>query len=195
MELVMAHAETSRVFAFVRSGDRDGLAAYLTNFVRRLEAAGAEFAVLPAVTPHFCARELAETSPLPLLNIFEPLIAELSVRSIKRVAVFGTRFVMDSDLFGMVSDVEIIHLRSEEADYVHRTYMELVERRKGSEEQHRGLTELAQTLCRRDGAEAILLAGSELALLFHDANTDFPSLDCAALHLRAITNHLFGETR
>jgi aspartate/glutamate racemase len=58
--------------------------------------------------------------------------------------------------------------------------------RRGSAEMHERLTELAQTLMSRDGVEAILLAGTDLTLLFNESNTRFPAIDCAALHLSAI---------
>ena len=192
MNLVMVHAESPLVFEFVQAGDREGLAEYLRGFIHRLQAAGAEFAVVPAVTPHFCIRELIATSPLPLINIFDPLNRDLSARSIRRAAVFGTRSVMQSDLFGMVSGVELIRAQAAETDYIHNTYTELVQRGEGSDEQYRALTNLAQTLCSREGVDAIILAGTDLTLLFNESNTHFPHVDCAALQLRDIENRLFG---
>jgi aspartate racemase len=194
LDIVIVHAETSRVFEYVRADDRDGLAEYLIGYIRRLKAAGAEVTAIPAVTPHFCVRELIATSPLPVFNIFEPLVQELAARAARRVAVFGTRFVMESALFGEVNEVEIIKSRPHEVDYIHNTYVELARTGEGSEEQHRNLTALAHTLLKRDGIDAIILAGTDLALLFSEANTDFPYIDCAALHLRAILNELLGET-
>jgi aspartate racemase len=194
MDLVMVHAEVPRIYEYVRAGDRDGLAGYLVSFINRLKAAGAQLAVIPAVTPHYCLKELLTVSPLPLINIFDPLVQELSVRSARRIAVFGTRFVIDSALFGMVGGVEVVRPRPDEVDYIHSVYTELVRRGEGSDEQYRGLTNLARTFCERDGVDAIVLAGTDLALLFNDTNTDFPYIDCSALHLRAISAHLFGET-
>src|SRR5271168_1625175 len=71
LDMVMAHAQTSRVFEYVDTGDRDRLAAYLNGFIVRLHAAGAELAAVPSVTPHYCARELMAVSPLPVLSIFD----------------------------------------------------------------------------------------------------------------------------
>src|ERR1700678_1114415 len=101
LDLVMVHAETSRVFEYMGAGDRDGLAKYLASFIDRLKAAGAELVVIPAVTPHCCIRQLLAIAALPLCNIFEPLVKEISAHSYRRVGVFGTRFVIDSALFGM----------------------------------------------------------------------------------------------
>jgi aspartate racemase len=194
LDIVIVHAETSRVFEHVQADDRVGLAEYLTGYIRRLKAAGAEVTAIPAVTPHFCVRELIATSPLPVFNIFEPLVQELATRAVQRAAVFGTRFVMESALFDEVNEVEIVKSRAHEVDFIHDTYVELARTGEGSEQQRRNLTALAHTLLKRDGVDTIILAGTDLALLFNETNTDFPYIDCAALHLHQILNGLLGET-
>src|SRR3984893_18617417 len=194
LDIVIVHAETSRVFEYVRADDRDGLAEYLIGYIRRLKAAGAEVTAIPAVTPHFCVRELIATSPLPVFNIFEPLVQELAARAARRGAGFCTRFVMESALFGEVDEVGNIKSRPHEVAYIHNTYVELARTGEGSEERHRNLTALAHALLKRDAVDAIILAGTDLALLFSETNTDFPYIDCAALHLQAILNELLGET-
>ncbi len=195
LDIVIVHAETPRVFEYVQANDRSGLAEYLNSYIRRMKAAGAEVAAIPAVTPHFCVRELIATSPLPMCNIFEPLARELAARAARRIAVLGTRFVMDSELFGEAREVEVVKWRTDEADYIHNAYVELARTGKGWEEQRRELTALAQTVLKRDGVDAIVLAGTDLAVLFNDSNCDFPCVDCAALHLRAILKEMCGETR
>jgi aspartate racemase len=45
---------------------------------------------------------------------------------------------------------------------------------------------LAHTLIERDRVEAVILAGTELALVFDEKNTDFPNVNGAQLHLHAI---------
>jgi len=190
LDIVITHAETSRVFEYVEAGDRDGLAEYLLVFLRRLQAAGAEFAAIPAITPHYCVRELIAASPLPLFNIFDPLVEELAVRGVRRIAVFGTRYVMESSLYGFAGDVDISRPTSDEMDYIHSTYLELLQKGVGTEEQHRNLTAIAHTLQQRDGVEAIVLAGTDLSLLFNEANTAFPHLDCAVLHIQRIMRGL-----
>jgi len=70
LDIVITNAHTPRVFAYVEANDRAGLAEYLNGYIRRMQAAGAELAAVPAVTPHFCIQELAATSPLPIVSIF-----------------------------------------------------------------------------------------------------------------------------
>src|SRR5208337_3210295 len=154
LDMVMAHAETPRVLQAARADDRSGLAEYLNGYIRRLQAAGAEFAAIPSVTTHFCVRELSAISPLPVLDVFNPLSAELVARAVQRVALFGTRFAIESELFGQVDQVEFILPKP----------------------------------------DAIVLAGTDLVVLFNSGNTDFPSIDCADLHIRAILNHILADT-
>ena len=191
MQLVMAHAEPQ--WDMLRAGDREGLARYLAGFILRMKDAGAEFAVVPAVTPHYCIHELVDRSPLPVLDIFEPLNQELRVRGLKRAAVFGTRFVIESDLYGEVPGVEFVRPQAEETERIHEIYARLVTAGTGSREQHAELTGIAHKLIERDSVDAILLAGTDLALLFNEANTDFPHVDVAGVHIRAIVREMLGE--
>jgi aspartate racemase len=39
----------------------------------------------------------------------------------------------------------------------------------------------------------ILLAGTDLALIFNEGNIEFPYIDCAALHLQAIMQEILSR--
>jgi aspartate racemase len=193
LDIVITHAQTPRVFAYVEARDRTGLAEYLSGYIRRTQAAGAEMAVIPAITPLFCAKELAATSALPIVSLIDPLLRELAARKARRVAIFGTRFVIESDLFGALSGVEVVRPAPDEVDMIHKTYVELAANGEPSAEKHEKLTALAHLLVTRDAVDAILLAGTDLTLLFNESNTDFPHVDCAALHIRGILQQVTGR--
>jgi len=186
LDLVMAHAETAEIFKFAAKGDRAGMAEYLLGFIKPLAAAGAEFAVIPAITPLFCIRELKAISPLPIHNAANSLAEYLASRSIRRVALFGTRYVMESDFYELIPGVEFVRPHPADLDAIHSIYKDLAETHTATPEAHARLTTIAQGLCARDGAEAIIFAGTDLSLLFDGSNTDFPAIDCAALHIEAI---------
>jgi aspartate/glutamate racemase len=52
------------------------------------------------------------------------------------------------------------------------------------------LREMAHTLMTREGAEAVLLAGTDLSTVMNEENAGFPTLDCAGVHIAAITKRL-----
>jgi aspartate racemase len=56
LNLAMVHANVDRVLGAVQAGDKEELASYLAALIGRLKAAGAEFAVVPAVAPHIAIR-------------------------------------------------------------------------------------------------------------------------------------------
>ena len=186
LDIVIANAQTPRVFAYVEAKDPDGLADYLNSYIQRMKAAGAEMAVIPAITPLYCAKELAATSPLPIVSLVDPLNRELAERKARRVTIFGTRFVIESDLFGALRGVEVVRPGPEEVDRIHKTYAELAATGEASPEKYEKLTALAYHLVSRHAVDTILLAGTDLTLLFNEDNTDFPHVDCAALHIREI---------
>ena len=43
---------------------------------------------------------------------------------------------------------------------------------------------------KRDGAEAVLLAGTDLSMVMNEENAGFPTLDCAGVHIAEITKRL-----
>ena len=190
LDIVITNAQTPHVFEYVEANNRNGLAEYLNGYIRRMKAAGAEMAAIPAITPQFCAKELAAITPLPIVSLFDPLTRELATRKAQRVAIFGTRFVIESDLFGALSGVEVVRPAPEEVNLIHKTYVELAAAGEASAERHEKLRALAHTLVERDGVDAVVLAGTDLTLLFNENNTDFPHVDCAALHVREIFREL-----
>ena len=123
---------------------------------------------------------------MPVIDIASPLAVELAARSIRKVALFGTRYVMESDFYGLVPGVEFVRPQPAEAVAIHTAYVDLAATHLATPEAHALLTSIAKTLCSRDGAEAVVFAGTDLALLFNESNTEFPAIDCAALHIKAI---------
>ena len=190
LRLLMAHADMRRAVACATAGDRVGLARYLCSLIERLRDGGAEVAAVPAVTPHLSIRELEAMTPLPLVDLLQAVAGEVRAAGHRRVALFGTRFTIESSMFGALSGVEVVMPRPDEVEAIHAAYFEMASSGTGTKEQHQLLTRIAHRLCRSEGVEAILLAGTDLALVFDDRNITFPYLDCAAAHIRAILREL-----
>ena len=191
LQLVMVHADMHRVLDHVRAGKRTGLAEYLAGLIGRLRAAGADVAAIPAVTPHCCAAELMEISPLPLANILTATDEAIAARAFRRMAVFGTRFSIETDLFGQIRNAEIVRPQPAEIDQIHETYTQLAEAGIGSDTQRQQLSSLARKMIDRGQLDGIILAGTDLSVIFDEKTTDFPHIDCSRIHLEAIMKRLF----
>jgi aspartate racemase len=183
-EMLIIHADMDHVLGSVQRGDRLALAEYFARLIDRLARGGAEVAAISAITPHFCIRELEKITPLPLVNIIEVIGNEIRSRGYKRVALFGTRFVVESRMFGMIDGVDVIV--PDQVDAVHNAYMHTVE---GRTEGRDVLTRIAREL----PVDAIVLAGTDLSLIFNETNTDFPHVDGARVHIKAIVRSLIEQ--
>jgi aspartate racemase len=191
MRLVMIHADLYRVLSHAAAGETDALAEYLAELIGRLKDAGAEIAAIPAVTPHICEPRLQEIASLSLVSLVEEIVCSVGLRRLSRVALFGTRFAVESGLFGRLGDVDVIPPRTEEVEAIHAAYLGIVNAGADFAEVREILRRIAHRLCDEEGVEAIILAGTELSLVFGPENTDFPCIDGTRLHLDAIMRTLF----
>lgn len=188
--MTIAHANAPTALAHVQAGRIEGLADYLAGFVGELQAAGAVVAAVPAITPHICRAELKARIGLPLVDILDVTARRLRERQLARVALFGTKFTIDSELFGALDGVEIVRPQEAEVTEIHRIYLDLAQKGCCTPADEARLREIAETLCRRDGVEAIVLAGTDLNLIFDEKNAGFPAVDCATAHIAAIADEM-----
>ena len=184
MNLVMAHASVTRVAEYAAKSDRMGLATYLSGFLEQLKAAGATFGVLPALTPHICINELQAMAPIPVMDLTLLVANHIKARQLSKVALFGTRYVVESSMFGRLENA--IRPQPAEVDFIHNAYSNLARTGVASPEDREQFVRLAQTLRERDGVDAIVLAGTDFAVMFEPASTLFPHVDCTRVHIDAI---------
>jgi aspartate racemase len=188
----MANAHAPTALALVEAGRIEELAAYLARFVGELNASGVDFFAIPAITPHICLDQLRRQVALPVVDILQVIAERLRERRLSRIALFGTKFTIDGRLFGALDDFDIVRPRDEEVDEIHRIYLELATRGQIARVDEAKLRDLAQRLCRRERVEAILLAGTDLNLVFNEANAGFPAIDCAEAHIDQIVAQMSG---
>ena len=193
--LLIVHADVNRVLQYAATGDVAQMAEYFLVLIRRLEAAGAKVAAIPAITPHICEPELSPRSPIPLVSLVDEIVGEVRHRELRRVALFGTRFTIETGLFGRLKAADVVSPTTSEIEFIHQAYLQIVNSGSGTEEQYQGLRQVAHTLLERENVEAIILAGTELSLIFNEANLDFPHIDGSSLHLDAIMRQLTTPDR
>ena len=190
MSLVMVHASIAQATDYASKGDRRGLATYLAALLQQLAAAGAGIGILPAVTPHICIDELQAITPIPVIDLTKVVADRMRERRLSRVALFGTRFVVESDLYGRLDGVDVVRPREPELEFIHHAYTQMAHTGVASAAHREQFVALADTLRQRDGVEAVVLAGTDFALMFNGPDTPFPHVDCARAHIDAIMRAL-----
>lgn len=189
--VLLAHADVAKVLPMAFAGEAHALADYLLAFLDRLAASGAEFGVVPAFSPLICAEELAARTPIPLIGLLESVIAEIGLRKLTRVALFGSRVTIQTRLFGSLEQiVEVVMPTPAEIDQISGLYGRAVQNEGVTPDEFTQLQSLAHELVRRERLDAIVIAGTDLAPVFRPENTDFPHLDGARVHVDAIVRRV-----
>ena len=188
--MLIAHADVDRARPLAEAGALDELARYLNGFIDSTAAGGAEMAAIVAITPHICTRQLAPLLRIPLIDMIVEVDAAIRARGLKRVALLGTRATVASRMFGRLG-AEVVMPQPDEIDAINAAYLDTVYDRATAATVDR-LREIARTLMRRDGAEGVLLAGTDLSMVLNEQNSGFPTLDCAGVHIAAITKRLLA---
>lgn len=194
-DLLIAHADLGFVLEQVRAGALDALAGYLSSYIHRLAAAGAQVAAISAVTPHVCAAQLVSQSPLPLVDIIDAVATELRRRNLTRIALFGTRFVIESNLFGRLPDIGIVKPTTAEIDAIHISYTRIASDGRAAGVDIATLRQIAHRLCAEEGVQTIVLAGTDLSFVFDETDAGFPTLDATRAHIDAIMDCLLDTPR
>jgi aspartate racemase len=185
--LLMVHADVRRVMGLAQARATRELAEYLAGLLQQLAAAGADIATVPAFAPQVCAEELEGLTPLPLISVLDAIVAETERREIRRAAIFGAHVTMETELFGRLQGVaDVAPLAPAAFHQVGEIYRSIAETEQASPEEFKTLQSLARQLVDSGDADAIILAGTDLAFVFRPENTTFPHLDGARIHIEAI---------
>lgn len=169
-------------------GEWEHVAEVITKAARHLEAGGAAFAMMTAVTAHYVADKVAEAIKIPLLHIADPTGKSLQAAGHQRVGLLGTRYTME---LGFLAErlqrqfgIEVLVPPEEERTALHRIIIDELTLGIVKPESRAVLLQLANGLEAR-GADAIVVACTELPLLVAMEDYPMPGYDVVRLHAEA----------
>jgi aspartate racemase len=188
LHLSLIHADLPKMMAFLEAEDWTGMADYLVSLIDSLQSGGATVGAITAITPHVVFDRVAPRVGIPMISALDVLLAAISAANIRRLALFGTRATVKSRLFGRLPADCAIDLDADDAQDVYRIYADVARGNlnAGYREELTIIAEKALAL----GADAIVLAGTDLSALFRNDAPEFPFLDAAQVHIDAITAFL-----
>jgi aspartate racemase len=192
LDLTIAHAEVRELTRNLARGDRAAQAAVFARLVERLAAAGAQKAAVTSMGGHFAIQDLKAISVLPLIDALPAVDITLKRSNLRRVGLIGTRTVMESHLYGRVSGIDFVLPQGDALQQIHQNYVQMAETARVTPSQREVFFTVGRQLCRDQGAEAVVLGGTDLFLAFADHDPGFPVLDCASIHIDAIYRESVG---
>jgi len=186
LELTMVHADTPTLLANQAAEDIAAQVEIYTRLTRRLQAAGAQSVSVTSIAGHFCIDAFERVSALPVINMLSVVDQAVTDRGYGRVGVLGTRGVMLSGLYGALSDIDVVVPPWPNLDAVHDAYVTMASTATCTDEQRQVFFDAGRAMVEEQGADAVLLAGTDLALAFNGGDPGFPVFDCAQAHVTAI---------
>jgi len=147
---------------------------------------GIERIAVTSIAGHFCIDAFKDVSPVPVIDLLDVVKLEVTRRGLRRVGLLGTKVVMETGFYGVLDGVEVV---APVADLlqVHEAYVAMASAGVATPVQREVFLRAGVTLTRQQGCDVIMLAGTDLALVFKEGDDPgFETLNCAALHAEAI---------
>jgi aspartate racemase len=191
LDLTVAHGDIQELIRNNLSDRREEQARAFLPLLERLKDAGCDCAALTSLGGHFCFDELAALSPLPLVSGVAPLDNYFVQAGIRRVGLLGTRVVMRTRLYGQLAETEALAL-DDEVEVLGQTYQDVAVAGSCSPGQRDVFVRAGRRMMEA-GAEAIVLAGTDLNLAFDGQETGYPVIDALDVHVALLADLAVGR--
>ena len=186
-EVSMNTPSFSDYVARVERGDLQGVGEMMLASAHKLAKIGADFLICPDNTIHAALPLVEPRSPLPWLHIAEVVVAEAVNRGFRRLALTGTRWLVDSDVYPeklTARGLEFLRPDPAERDEINRIIMEELVTGTFKPEAIATFQRVTDRL-KLAGCDAMILGCTELPLIIDDRNSSLPTLDSTRLLARA----------
>lgn len=185
LDLTMVHADAPTLVRNFEARQPEAQADIFLRLTERLAIAGADLVAITSIGGHFCIEQFQPRSSLPVINMIEEMNVHLKAQGYKRVGLLGTDTVMKTRFYGGVTSTDILVPPLSVIDDVHRAYVDMAIAAAVKAAQRKVFIDAGQALADQ-GAETILLGGTDLFLAFDGQTVPFETLDCASVHIDAI---------
>ncbi len=171
--------------------DWESIEEALLDGLKRLAAAGADFAVIATNTMHILFDKLEARSPLPLMSIVDATAEAVREEGLEVVGLLGTRFTMEKPFYReglMRHGIDTLVPDEGDREYINRVVFEELSRGQLLTESRNRYLEIIDGLV-QEGAQGIVLGCTEIPLLVTPEHTDVKLFDTAVIHAEKALQH------
>lgn len=190
LELTMVNADANVLVKNNLADDRAAQAQVYAGLIDRLKAAGADCAVITSLGGHFCFDETVAASPLPLVSGVAPLDVAFAEQAIETVGLLGTAVVMRTKLYGQLTKTKAI--APTDIDASGQMYLDMALSSVCTDAQRSAFFDQGQNLIDA-GADAVVLAGTDLNLAFDGRDTGYKVIDALDVHVSLLVDLATGK--
>ncbi|MGC2197211.1 MAG: amino acid racemase [Terriglobales bacterium] len=186
-EVSMHTHSLAEYFKFIDPGDWAGVAELMMSSAEKLARAGADFLICPDNTIHQAFDLVEHRSPRPWLHIAREVACEAKRNHFKRLAVLGTRYLMEGPVYPQKLKAAGIDYRMPDAPQREKINQIIMDELVNGEFLPRSrayLTEVIRNL-KDEGCDAVVLGCTEIPLIVNEESSPLPPLDSTRLLARA----------
>ena len=191
LELTIVQADVFDLIRTSLAGLRDEQAAIYAGLIARLKAAGADCAAITSLGGHFCFDETAAVSSLPMVSAIAPLDGYFAANGLGRVGLLGTEIVMRTRLFGQLNQTEAV-APQDDLVALGQVYQDMATSGVCTDAQREIFFAEGRRMVKDQGAEAIVLGGTDLDLAFGGYDPGYRVIDALDVHLALLADLASG---
>ena len=187
-KICMVSVDFAEIEALQHQGDWQQTAKLLTKAAKSVEAGGAEFLLICTNTMHKVADEIASNITIPILHIADATAEQLKHDNITRVGLLGTQFTMEQNFYKErltnKHNIEVLIPEPNERKRVHEVIYSQLCQGIIDDDSRADYVRIIERLFEQ-GAQAIILGCTEIALLVKPQHTQVPLYDTTKIHAEA----------
>ena len=185
-EVVLHSYPLAQYMQSIDAGDWAGVAQLMISSAEKLARAGADFLICPDNTIHQAFDLVEHRSLRPWMHIAREVAAEAR-RQFKRVAVLGTRYLMEGPVYREALKSAGIEPRVPGADQCEHLNQIIFDELVNGQILPRSLAYYVEVIrgLKDEGCDAVALACTEIPLLVTPESSPLPTLDSTRLLARA----------
>ncbi len=186
--IILYSVDFAEIEQLQASGQWQAAGALLAHVAQNLEGAGADALVLCTNTMHKVADAISAAVSIPLLHIADPTALAIQHAGYTTVGLLGTSFTMEQDFYRSRLEqnhgLAVLTPPKADRDRVHQIiYQELCLGQVHDASRQAYLRVIADLGAQ--GAQAIILGCTEIAMLIQPEECQLPLFDTTALHARS----------
>ena len=191
---ILASVDFAEIEPLQRADRWDDAAAILNRAALGLERAGADFFLICANTMHKVAEQVVRGVRIPLVHIVDVTAERVRAAGVRRVALLGTRYVMQQDFYTSrlrQNGLEVLLPEAADVPEVNRViFEELVLGRIEPRSKARYLSIIEGLVGR--GAEGVIAGCTEISMLVQQPDVSVPLFDTTEIHAEAAVERALG---
>ena len=186
LDMTIVHADASTLVKNLMDDNKDAQVSIYNGLTKRLKNAGIECVAMTSIAGHFCIEQFVEKSVLPIVDLLSCIRAEVENRGYEKIGILGTKPVMESKFYSVIKSAEIVLPEGDLLEDVHNAYVEMATSGHASEDQKLVFDAACNQFITQNKVDAVMLGGTDLALVYNTNNVDFALVDCAAVHVEEL---------